>query len=313
MSGKSLEKQEQPIDACALSVIVAARIDGPDRLENLRASTAYVRRFYTGAEMILVECDSESRIPNEVKAQYDVVVFEVSDGPFAKSRAMNDGLLRATRPIVAFYDIDVLVHPDAAAWAMSQIRKGKFSLALPFNGVFVDVDGARRMEAIADLSVRDLAALALAEIRARPDCTPRIVDGGVFFADRDVMLAEGGYNSRMVSYGWEDIEVLRRFEQLGYYRVYAQHNLVHLNHARGPDSVRNEHFDRNREEYDRIKAMPRAELRHYAAENLAITFGAEAERLRNAVRAQRSRLPFGLVHGAALLSKLKSRLRRYAM
>jgi len=306
---KELVLRKQISYSSALSIIVPVRIDVPDRLENLRTSTAYLRKHFPYAEMIMVECDESSTVPDDVKSLFDEVLFVALHGPFAKSRAMNLGLLRARRPVVAFYDVDVLVHPSAARWAVRQILTKRFPLVLPFSGVFVDVSGARRREMILQLEVGRLALESVREINAKPDCTARIVDGGVFFADREVMIVEGGYNARMISYGWEDIEVLRRFEQLGYYRAYAKENLIHLDHARGPDSVKNEYTDRNRDEYERVKQMSRAKLRTYVINDLAIAHGPDIDRLRHEVRARKSRSNFGPTRVAALVSKIASRIR----
>ena len=303
------EIKTHSIDAISLSVVFPVRIDGADRLENLDASSRYVRQSFTGAQLILVECDRTSKVPQTIKDIFDRVIFISSETPFSKSLCMNTGLLECTRPIVAFYDVDVLVHPAAAAWAIEAIQSGKYPVVLPFNGVFVDVGGDRRVDVIERLDVGSLASDTMRIINKLPDATARVVDGGVFLADREILTLEGGYNSRMISYGWEDIEVLLRLEKLGYYRAYAPHNLIHLNHSRGPDSIRNEHFDRNKAEYQRIRAMSRASLRVYVDEELRLTSGRDVADRRQALRRKKSRSAFSYPGINALFSKVRSRLR----
>lgn len=302
-----MTRKYRPIDASALSVVFPVRLDGADRLENLDASSRYVRRHFSDAELILVEADRTSKVPQEIIDRFDDVILLPSDAPFSKSQCMNAGLMKCTRPVVAFYDVDVLVHPDAAAWAIEQIQSGRYPVALPFNGVFVDISGARRKSVIEHLSVGVLAEDAMAEINALADATARIVDGGVFLADREMITLEGGYNSRMISYGWEDVEVLLRLEKLGYYRCYALHNLVHLDHSRGPDSIRNEHFAENHAEYRRVRAMSRIELRNYVDNELRLAPNKDDARLQ--LRRRKSRSSFGLHALCALISKIRSRLR----
>jgi glycosyltransferase involved in cell wall biosynthesis len=308
LRGKTMTNKECAIDASSLSLVFPVRVDGQDRLENLATSSRYVRQFLRGAELVLVECDDETRVSDEVKARFDRVIFIKSIDAFSKSECMNTGLLQCTRPVVGFYDVDVLVHPAAMEWAIDKIQTGHYPLVLPFNGVFVDITGACRRDVIKRLAVGSLVHDAVSAINLRPDSSARIVDGGVFVADREVMTMEGGYNVKMVSYGWEDIEVLLRLEKLGYYRDYAPYNLVHLDHSRGPDSVRNEHFDLNEAEYRKVRAMSRRSLRRYVDEDLRIVTGAKAARQRRDLRRRKSRGLLSRSGIGALIGKVRSRL-----
>lgn len=301
-------RPEAPIDGSPLSVIVPFRVDMPDRLRNLETITAYLGRYFPGAETILVEMDARSKVPHRLAAQYDAHVFIKDGGPFAKARAVNDGLLRSTRPIVAFYDVDVLVHPAAAQEAVETILRGSYPVVLPFNGTFLDIGGETRDRIMRELTVGDLAVRRMSEADSRPDIAVRFVDGGVFFARRDLISLEGGFNRKMISYGWEDLEVLMRLEKLGYYKTYLKYNLIHLDHARGPDSVRNEHYERNREEYDRVAAMSRSELRRYVETDLALDRDGESRAARDRLRRETSRSSFGLARASSLGSKIRSRL-----
>jgi GT2 family glycosyltransferase len=296
------------IDASSLSLVIPLRVDGEDRLENLDTSSRYIKRHLKGAELILVEFDRVSSIPNFIKERFDRYILIESEGPFSKSRCMNAGLLECTRPIVGFYDVDVLVNPAAIEWSLKIISTAQHSIVVPFNGVFVDITGGLRRAVITSLSVETLSHEKVNAINQRPNATARIVDGGIFLADRDVITSEGGYNHKMISYGWEDIEVLLRLEKLGYYRAYASANLIHLDHSRGPDSVRNEHFDRNRHEYLRVRRMSRSTLRNYVDNELRLIAGSEADAQRKRIREMRSRSFFHRAGIMALYSKVVSRL-----
>lgn len=306
---KSMTLNDGQIDASSLSLVIPLRVDGEDRLENLDATSKYIKRYLKGAELILVECDRASAIPDFIKERFNRYILIESEGPFSKSRCMNSGLFECTRPIVGFYDVDVLVHPAAIEWSLNIISAGRHPIVVPFNGVFVDITGDLRRTVITSLSVQALAHEKVNEINQRPNATARIVDGGIFLADRDVIMSEGGYNHKMVSYGWEDLEVLLRLEKLGYYRAYASTNLIHLDHSRGPDSVRNEHFNRNRDEYLRVRRMSRSGLRNYIDNELRLVPGIEADAQRKRIREMRSRSSFHHARISALYSKVISRLR----
>lgn len=298
-----------PVDCSMLSVILPVRIDNADRLENLTAVSAYIRKFFNDAELILVESDSRPQIDPAFQHRFDQYHYISTTGPFSKSACMNAGLLLCTRPIVVFYDVDVFVHPQAIEWTIDLIRRHRFFVALPFNGTFVDISGNVRRQAIEELTVGDLADQSIAAVGKLPECEARIVDGGVFVADREVVTLEGGYNSNMVSYGWEDLEVLLRLERLGYPYCYSEKNLVHLAHARGPDSVKNEHFDKNKAEYIKVRGMNRSALRRYVDEALSIVHGEDVSGCRSTMRRRKSAATLSLRRLAGIASKIRSRLR----
>lgn len=294
------------VDGSRLSVIVPVRIDGADREENIRTITAYLRRHTRDTELILIECDTVPKVPADIRTQFDKEIFLEVKGAFSRAHTMNCGLLAATREVVAFYDADVFVHQGALRWAIDMITSGKAAVVLPFNGLFVDISGSRRSAAIKALDTGDLAFTKADAINAMPEATARRVDGGVLIADRAVMLREGGFNKRMVSYGWEDVEVLVRLERLGYYRRYAPFNLIHLDHFRGPDSVKNEHYSRNEAEFRKVKAMRRGALRAYVDDEL--TLGKPVLVATDQVRRLWSRSSFSIAHARQLADKIRSRL-----
>jgi predicted glycosyltransferase involved in capsule biosynthesis len=107
-------------------------------------------------------------------------------------------------------------------------------------------------------------------------------------ACREIVALEGGYNKKMISYGWEDTEFFKRLNKLGYYSVMlSDYNLIHLDHRRGPDSRINEMYDRNRQEFEKVISMSRRELRKYVENEIDIAEPEEKYR-RNALRKRQS-------------------------
>jgi hypothetical protein len=180
--------------------------------------------------------------------------------------------MRSTRRCVCAYDTDILLDPEALRSAVSLIVSGRWPIIIPFNLVFVEVTGQLRSSLIQTLDISKLSHIVrLADVPRHPEIASRVLSGAIMMCDRDLVVMEGGYNSKMTSYGWEDIEFFKRFEKIGYYSfMLNDYNLIHLDHRRGPDSRVNEMYQVNKREFDKVVAMSARELQPYIESDLHI-------------------------------------------
>jgi GT2 family glycosyltransferase len=257
-----------------LTFIIPVRIDTADRLWNLSTILRFIEQRLGGAEIVVVEQDAQSQLA-QVLARHPGVrhVFRADSGWFRKAECVNAGALAATRRYVCCYDTDILLAPQAMQDALKAMAHEGWKLVLPFNRIFLDVRGALRQRLGETLDLGPLGQLrSMKTAGTVPDASVRFVEGGIFIAERETFLAEGGLNRHMVSYGWEDTELHKRFTKLGYPILHLPgFNLVHLDHSRGPDSRPNEHYGANKREFLKIKAMPADELKRYVEDELSIT------------------------------------------
>jgi GT2 family glycosyltransferase len=274
-----------------LSFVIPLRVDSDDRVRNLRVALRYLDRFFPDSEVIVVE-SSPSPQTTEVCVGHPRVRFRFDENPgrFSKGTVANIGILEATRRFVAVYDADVLLDPRAIELATRVMRTGLVRAILPFNSVFADVDGDLASAIASTLDVGVVGRVKNAR-RAPPlsGLHVRVVKGGIILADRDVLRLEGGFNKKMVSYDWQDVEVIHRLTKLGY-RVFQlrRFSCVHLDHDRGPDSMPNEYSAANKAEFSRVIAMSRRALERYVEDELDIA-GPAAASARASLR-QRQRL-----------------------
>jgi len=282
-----------------LTFVIPVRIDTEDRLRNLSTVLRYTGRFFPASEVVVVENDAEPRT-EEVCVEDDHVrrLFLPTEGRFSKSVTANAGILAAGRPFVAIYDADVLLDRHAIDRALQLLRMRVIRAVLPFNGIFADVRGELARRLSEQLEVGALGRItSVARAPYLPDLDVRVVKGGMVVADREVLRLEGGLNRRMVSYGWEDVELVRRLNRLGY-RVFSlrRFSCVHLDHARGPDSVGNEHYVSNEAEFRKVATMPRPALRRYVGTELDIA-GLGAARERDTLRRRQARVNLATLQG----------------
>lgn len=256
-----------------LTFIIPIRVDTEDRIYNCETILRFIEKRFPLSEVILIEQDDFSKTDSLVKRFSQVrKIFTKNEGRFSKTRAMNLGITLASRPYICVYDTDVLIHPDAIFHALKILEAGIIRIVIPFNLIFADVSGNLRAEISRTLDLETYGKIS--SLNAMPrheDLKVRVLNGGIMLACREIVALEGGYNKKMISYGWEDTEFFKRLNKLGYYSVMlSDYNLIHLDHRRGPDSRINEMYDRNRQEFEKVIAMSRRELRSYVENEIDI-------------------------------------------
>lgn len=264
-----------------LSFIIPIRVDTEDRIENCLTVLRFIQLHFTESEVLLMEQDSEPHTSKIVESfPWVRRNFEINQGRFSKSRAVNEGVALSTRPLICVCDTDILLHPDAIRQSCKILRQDRGRVVIPHNRIFVDVSGALKVEISNSLDMDKYGKVRrFSDAPVTSDNTTRDCSGGIFLAEKKVLLLSGGLNKKMVSYGWEDTEFIRRLDKLGQYTfMLPQYNLVHLDHRRGTDSRVNEMFDVNRAEFEKINAMSKAQLELYIETDLDIASDADREK-----------------------------------
>ena len=224
-----------PVVAADLSIVIPFRCDRAQRRENLWACLDHLNTTLRGCEVIVIE---DSPAPMGPKAGVTLWDARVNNGPFHRTRLLNDGMARlATRRFVAAWDADVLVYPAAMAVALAQLRGGA-PMVLPYDGQYFDARGALRRQLIARPDLSELSAVDVLAGRAAAWWRlARLHDanmGGAVIFDRRIFRASGGYHEDFVAWGFEDDEMASRMARLGHAHTrVAGFPLIHLSHPRG--------------------------------------------------------------------------------
>lgn len=256
-----------------LSFIIPIRVDTEDRIDNCLTVLRFLYTHFPESEVLLMEQDSQVRT-QRIQEAFPTVRHDFLLNPdrFSKSVAVNTGIALSTRSMICMCDTDILLHPEAIRRATQMIRGHIKRVVIPHNRMFLDMSGELKAEIVASLDLEKYGRVRrFSDAPIRDDLMLRENNGGIFVADKEVLILEGGLNKKMISYGWEDSEFSRRLDKLGYYTfMLPEFNLVHLDHRRGPDSQINEMFNVNRKEFEKISAMSRRALRRYVETDLDI-------------------------------------------
>jgi len=299
-----------------MTFIIPIRVDSKDRLDNCDTVIRYLTGNFPLAEIILVEQDAKP-LSAGLAQKYPAIKWHFIEegGYFRKSNVFNTGLKLATRKFVSFYDADCLLQVEAYRQTLNILRKGKYKLVLPFNYIFVFVSGSIKRAIVASGDPGTYGTIKrVSDFTETDELRMAIMLGGIFFADRDVVVSEGGFNRNMVSYGWEDTEFLARFHNLGYpaYTM-RDYSLVHLDHERGPDSRINERYQDNKLEFYKVMGLSRSALFDYIDAELAPEMPCAPE-LRDRLRRElSSRNRLGLQMLSARLQRIRVLLGVYGL
>lgn len=256
-----------------LSFIIPLRIDSDDRLRNCQTVIRFLSKSFPKSEIILVENGEKDNLKDSVKENSQIKYYHIYNSDrFSKANTINFGLLKAERKYVAIYDVDVLINPEAVVKGLSILDGGK-KVVIPHNLKYVNVKGATKERIIETLDFSFIKRYFFWEKSNDPelDVFPYKLPSGVVLFDRETLINSGGYNKKMVSYGWEDLEVLKRLKKIGYSQYnLGRYNIIHLDHIRGKDSQQNEYFENNKEEFSRVLSMSKSKLKLYIEKYLKI-------------------------------------------
>ncbi len=260
-----------------VSIIIPVRIDTEARLENLKTVLRYFETFYEGYEIQLTESAPAPLCGGLADGKVVWYTFEeCRSEKFHRTRLLNEAAVRTERGIISAYDADVILEREAIAETVRILRAGEASFVLPYSGVCLDIGAGTKKAFLGnfDFELIRLPQGVKAEIGcaygADVVCTHVEAVGGAPFFDRRKFLRYGGYNWKMMSYGFEDPEIAGRFLILGgSVQKLKKWNLYHLYHPRGVNSsINNPYYERNRIERDKVLAMSKEQLVDYVRNEL---------------------------------------------
>lgn len=256
-----------------VSFILPVRIDNEDRLIDLKTILGFLTNHFKGSEILVLEDDSKSNCQHWID-QWDVTyVFLKNSGPFARSHVLNQGLLLAKNEVAAIYDIDCLINPDLLRKGAKKILKTKSLIIFPHNEIWVNVKDSLKQSIIRNPEAKNFPYFRMIlKKKYSAEITLYSISSGVVLFNRELLIKIGGFNEKMISYGWEDIEVLKRASKLGiYYYCLNGASIIHLHHERGEHSQQNEYYKKNKEIFLKTIRMPAKNLLNYINEELSIS------------------------------------------
>jgi len=275
-SGNILKQSANPIDLADLSIVTSVKIDSADRMRNWHLLLQYFNTFCINWEVVVVEQGEVSQIPcpDWVRPSQIVHRFIESKDAHYKTRNLNLAACLSARKYLMMCDVDVMLPPAALALGLQKLRTGA-EFVCPYNGIMVQIkkgmlsDRLDFESLVERLPFFEFDYNRQSLIFEKSGCTPLYGDryestGGALMYERLSFFNAGGWNTNMISYGFEDTEMLFRIKRLGYkLEKLDNFNAYHFEHVRNIDSVFNNFYTTHQQEHEKVAAMPRPILRSY--------------------------------------------------
>lgn len=216
-----------------VTILILYRGDSIRRLYNLVAVARYLSAV-PGLEVYVREADSTNRgiarmlMPAGVRYEF---VTDV-DSVLHKTAHFNSMLASVDTPIAGIWDTDVIPYDDALTECVGLLESGACDMALPYNGICLDVP-----EAVSDIyiSTGDFGVID-ANSRLMRRLSGHLLTGGSVLMKLGAFCSLGGENEAYYGWGDDDFDRYIRFMKAGLNIYRSKTPLFHLCHPRGTNS-----------------------------------------------------------------------------
>jgi hypothetical protein len=253
------------IDLSNTTLIIPLKIEHIDRYRNAEIVLNFLNlNLYTNVFIYEVSSNGETHL-NFLESLKNLNIKHkciTEEEFFHRTKYLNIMLDEVETPVVANYDIDVILDPLNFLECQNNILDKKYNVIYPYelgNGQIAvlesfDYEGFKNSNYSIDF------INSSGEKRVQNS-----VCGHCIFLDSNIYRLYGGENEYFISYGPEDQERRYRFEKLTDSVSWREGEKVyHFDHYRGNDSsFKNPHFSSNCEIFDKIKSMDNEALLDY--------------------------------------------------
>ncbi|WP_142683048.1 galactosyltransferase-related protein [Chitinophaga polysaccharea] len=248
-------QDSEKYDLTDVTFLMLARIDSPDRTENISITTNFLHKHFK-TNILLLEADTISALA-DLPLPPNVKKLFIYDDDIYLHRAKHHNYMihKADTGIIAIYDVDVIINPPQVVEAVNSIRIGQCSIAYPYDGRVVSIWDA-------DLKKRFHSKLDARMFKPSVSADTSKAYGGAVFIDRSIFIKCGMENEMIYKWGPDDIERAKRMEILGYSNHRVEGPLYHLFHRRVHNSsyTSSDDYEALMKEYIRICKMSTEEL-----------------------------------------------------
>jgi hypothetical protein len=253
------------IDLSITTLIIPIKIEHKDRYRNAETVLNFLNsHFQTNVFLYEISPTGESNLDfldsltNLNKRHW----CTTEKGSFHRTKYLNIMLDEVETPVVANYDIDILLSPNNFLQCQNGIIKGLSKVIYPYelgNGQIMVLDSF-------DYNGFKKSGYNMNFMNSSSEKIENIAEcGHCIFFNTDDYRKYGGENENFISYGPEDKERMYRFQKLTNSVSWKSGEKVyHLEHYRGKDSfITNPHFEENWKIFEYIKKLEKKDLLEY--------------------------------------------------
>jgi len=220
-------------DMSDFTILIPVRIDSQLRFENLNTICNYIMAHFK-SNILILEADKEQYY-HTADSNINHVFIKDDSEIYNKTTWVNKLMNLSETDLVIIWDADVIVPDEQIEDCSARLRTGNFSMCIPYDGRAFNVDSNLsslfRDNPSIELLKYNMSALNLMH--------GYNMVGGIYMVSRNYFLMYGGENEKIIGWGLEDADRLKRMEASGLPVYFSKGPLFHLFHPRGSNSCFN--------------------------------------------------------------------------
>lgn len=218
------------LDMRDLTFVFPLRVDSKIRLENAEIVITYLQER-VNSNFILMEADSIQRAANiEQNKNIRYIYSKDNNNYFHHTHYRNEMIKIATTPIIAVWDIDVLMPISQLVKAVEKIRNEEAVMSFPYDGPCFSIPEKESQDFRKNRNEKIL-------FQSKYELMYGLLSvGGTFLVNRIEYMKSGMENEYFYGWGMEDTERLKRISTLGLPVFRVPGAIYHLWHPRGMSS-----------------------------------------------------------------------------
>ena len=246
-----------------ISLIVPLRLDGIDRFKNLELFLKYYHKL---DEIVIIEDGVENNNVKQLCDSYNnvVYIFNSNKSFFQKGLLYNKAAKVSKGDFIIAIDVDVIIKAEQIMKSVQKLNeKTEKAIILPYNGTSLYTTDLFKEEFTNNTDdsflEKRFPQKLIMQYRNQYLRIPNIhSSGGCVIFKRKDYFDGGGFNPNFKGWGYEDDEVLYRYQKLGYTitRLNGPKDVLwHLNHngtirEQNPNLMNNRQIILNEKEMD---------------------------------------------------------------
>ncbi len=223
-------------DLSDCSIVVPVHVDSKERLEHVQFLLAYFKKYFINYRLILTEIGREPKVPASTDPQVQIQFVEQE---MFSPADVNWGASLVTTPYFCKWDADALIHPKAIFDAFEVLKNNpNQSFVYPLKDAIFNIADPLRKKILQTIDLTPLPLFrkgTLNSFLTIPNISVCVLNptGMIHVFRLSVFKELGGYNEEFVGWGYEDDEIVNRFEKFGHPRVYLKDYIAyHFVHPR---------------------------------------------------------------------------------
>lgn len=239
-----------------ITFLIPVRIDSIIRLENLLLSIDNITNYYH-VKIIVLEATKYNNgiLEKLIKRKVSYLFYQDHDDIFHKTKYINILSQEASTKYIAIWDADVILNHTQIIDCYSNLLSGKFDLAYPYNGTFLDMSYIIRSYYMVNKKISILDNNK-EKMNLLYQASGNIVAvGGAFIIDLNKFNEIGKMNEEFYGWGLEDGEFYYRSinNKLKIYR--SNGPLYHLTHPRDLNGKFHSYFQTTKSKCELLKTI----------------------------------------------------------